>query len=80
MQAVEVKHIIESQIEGATVITAGEGCNFSVTVVSDAFNGLLPVKRQQRVYQCVNQQIADGSIHALTIKAYTPAQWQKIQD
>ena len=80
MQAVEVKHIIESQIEDATVITAGEGCNFSVTVVSDAFSGLLPVKRQQRVYQCVNKQIADSSIHALTIKAYTPAQWQKIQD
>ncbi|EPJ47685.1 MAG: toluene-tolerance protein [Osedax symbiont Rs1] len=80
MQAIEVKHIIESQITEATVITAGEGCNFEVTVISDVFNGLLPVKRQQLVYQCVNPQIADGSIHALTIKAYTPAQWQKLQD
>jgi acid stress-induced BolA-like protein IbaG/YrbA len=80
MQAEEVKHIIESQIDNATVITAGEGCNFEVTVISDVFNGLLPVKRQQKVYQCVNQQIADGTIHALTIKAYTPAQWQKLQD
>ena len=62
------------------MITAGEGCNFEVTVISDVFNGLLPVKRQQQVYKCVNDQIADGSIHALTIKAYTPAQWQKLQD
>ncbi|MEH6443894.1 MAG: BolA/IbaG family iron-sulfur metabolism protein [Oceanospirillaceae bacterium] len=80
MQAQEVQHIIESQIPEATVITAGEGCNFEVTVISDVFNGLLPVKRQQRVYECVNQQISDGTIHALTIKAYTPAQWQKLQD
>jgi acid stress-induced BolA-like protein IbaG/YrbA len=80
MQAQEVQHIIESQIPEATVITAGEGCNFEVTVISDVFSGLLPVKRQQRVYECVNQQIADGTIHALTIKAYTPAQWQKLQD
>ena len=80
MQAAEVKHIIESQISEANVITAGEGCNFEVTVISDVFSGLLPVKRQQLVYKCVNQQIADGSIHALTIKAYTPAQWQKLQD
>ncbi|MCJ8341025.1 MAG: BolA/IbaG family iron-sulfur metabolism protein [Pseudomonadales bacterium] len=80
MQAEEVQHIIESQIPEASVITAGEGCNFEVTVVSDVFSGLMPVKRQQLVYQCVNQQIADGSIHALTIKTYTPAQWQKLQD
>jgi len=80
MQAVEVKNIIETQISEATVITAGEGCNFEVTVVSEKFEGLLPVKRQQLVYKCVENQIADGSIHALTIKAYTPAQWQKAQN
>jgi len=79
MQAVEVKQIIESQIAESTVITSGEGCNFEVTVVSDVFNGLMPVKRQQLVYQCVNEQIGDGSIHALTIKTYTQTQWQKLQ-
>jgi len=31
------------------------------------------------VYQCVNEQIGDGSIHALTIKTYTQTQWQKLQ-
>jgi len=79
MQAEQVKQIIESQIEGAEVHTEGEGCNFAVTVISDAFSGLMPVKRQQMVYQCVNDQIADGSIHALTIKAYTQDQWAKLQ-
>lgn len=80
MQAAEVKQIIESQITDSQVITSGEGCNFEVTVISDVFNGLLPVKRQQLVYKCVNEQIADGSIHALTIKTYTQTQWQKLQD
>ena len=80
MQAADVKQIIESQIAESNVITSGEGCNFEVTVISEVFNGLLPVKRQQLVYKCVNEQIADGSIHALTIKTYTLAQWQKLQD
>ncbi|NQZ33175.1 MAG: BolA/IbaG family iron-sulfur metabolism protein [Oceanospirillaceae bacterium] len=80
MQAAEVKQIIESQITESQVITSGEGCNFEVTVISDVFNGLLPVKRQQLVYKCVNEQISDGTIHALTIKTYTQTQWQKLQD
>ena len=79
MQAAEVKQIIESQITESQVITSGEGGNFEVTVISDVFNGLMPVKRQQLVYQCVNEQIANGSIHALTIKTYTQTQWQKLQ-
>jgi acid stress-induced BolA-like protein IbaG/YrbA len=30
------------------------------------------------VYCCLTQQIADGTIHALGIKAYTPDQWQRL--
>jgi acid stress-induced BolA-like protein IbaG/YrbA len=79
MHADEVKQIIESHLEGAEVITAGEGCDFQVTVVSPQFAGLMPVKKQQLVYQCLNEYIANGTIHALTIKTFTPEQWQAQQ-
>ncbi|TVQ68216.1 MAG: BolA family transcriptional regulator [Oceanospirillales bacterium] len=75
MQAEEVKRIVESQIQDSEVVTAGEGCNFEITVISPAFTGLSPVKKQQMVYGCLNEQIASGAIHALTIKTYTPEQW-----
>ncbi|HEY5716889.1 MAG TPA: BolA family protein [Motiliproteus sp.] len=78
MEAVEVKRLVESQLNGCEVITSGEGCNFQVTVVGDVFNGLNPVKKQQLVYGCLNDQIASGAIHALTIKAYTPEQWKAL--
>lgn len=78
MQADEVKQLLEAQLEGCEVITAGEGCNFEVTVVGELFKGLTPVKKQQMVYGCLNEQIASGVIHALTIKAYTPEQWQAL--
>ncbi|MFT6915103.1 MAG: acid stress-induced BolA-like protein IbaG/YrbA [Motiliproteus sp.] len=80
MQAVEVKQLIEQQLEGCEVITAGEGCSFEVTVVGELFAGLSPVKKQQLVYGCVTAQIADGSIHAVKIKTYTPAQWLALQN
>ena len=78
MDVVQVKQEIETQLDGTLVYPSGEGCNFTVTVVGDIFTGLTPVKKQQLVYGCLHQYIADGSIHALTIKAYTPQQWEKI--
>ena len=79
MQAQEVKAIIEGQLEGCTAYTAGEGCDFQVTVVGELFAGLTPVKKQQLVYGCLNEQIASGAIHAVTIKTFTPAQWEAQQ-
>ncbi len=79
MQTDEVKRQIEQQLVGCEAITAGEGCDFQVTVVGELFAGLSPVKKQQLVYGCLTEQIASGSIHAVTIKTYTPEQWQALQ-
>jgi len=80
MQAEQVKQILETQLENCTVTTAGEGCDFQVVVVGEIFEGLRPVKSQQLVYACLNEYIANGTIHALTIKTYTPEQWQASQN
>ncbi|QQD19046.1 BolA/IbaG family iron-sulfur metabolism protein [Spongiibacter nanhainus] len=50
----------------------GEGSHYDVLVVSRAFDGLRPVRRQQLVYAAVNELIRDGSVHAVNIKALTP--------
>ncbi|WP_210396568.1 BolA family protein [Motiliproteus sediminis] len=78
MQAVEVKQLVESQLSDCEVITSGEGCDFQITVVGRLFEGLTPVKKQQLVYGCLTEQISSGAIHAVTIKAYTPEQWQAL--
>jgi len=78
VDAAQVKDIIEQQLKGTEVMPSGEGCSFQVTVVGELFAGLTPVKKQQLVYGCLTDQIADGSIHALGIKAYTPDQWQRL--
>ncbi len=77
MQIEDVKKMIEEGLPGgATVFIQGEGCNLSATVVSEAFDGLSMLKQHQLVYGIVNPHIADGSIHALALKTYTPAQWE----
>ncbi|OYW90462.1 MAG: BolA family transcriptional regulator, partial [Pseudomonadales bacterium 32-61-5] len=42
---------------------------------SDELAGLSPVKRQQQIYAHLNPWIADGSIHAVTMKFFSRSDW-----
>ncbi|WP_018953247.1 BolA family protein [Thioalkalivibrio sulfidiphilus] len=72
----QVQQLISSRMPDARVsVTGGDG-KFEATVISAEFEGLNPVKRHQRVYATVGGEIASGAIHALSIKPFTPAQWE----
>jgi len=75
MQSDEVKALIESRLEDARVEVEGEGCNFQLNLISDSLAALSPVKRQQQIYALLNDYIADGRIHAVTMKFYTQEAW-----
>ena len=44
-------------------------------MISDELAALSPVKRQQSIYAHLNPWIADGSIHAVTMKFFSSAAW-----
>ncbi|WP_133859834.1 MULTISPECIES: BolA family protein [Pseudomonas] len=75
MQAQEVKSLLEAKLVDTQVEVEGEGCNFQLYLISDELQALSPVKRQQQVYSHLQPQIADGSIHAVTMKFFTRAAW-----
>ena len=52
-----------------------DGGKYTAIVVSDEFEGKTMVAEQKMVYALVNEHIISGAIHALTIKAYTKAEW-----
>ncbi|MEQ5801723.1 MULTISPECIES: BolA family protein [Halomonas] len=76
MQPSDVKGLLESRIDGCDFHIQGEGCNFQVVAVGEVFAGMSPVKRQQLIYGALSDEIASGALHAVSIKTYTPAQWQ----
>lgn len=78
MQSEEVAKILSEALSECNVTVAGEGNHFQLTVVGEMFEGLSSVKRQQSIYACLNSYIADGTIHAITMKVYTPAEWEKL--
>lgn len=77
MDAQQIENLIRAGIPDAEVTVSGGEGKFETTVVSNAFEGLMPVKRHQLVYATVREQIADGSLHALTIRPLTPEESEK---
>lgn len=55
---------------------AGDGQHFEAIVVSDAFAGKSRIQRHQLVYQTLGERMR-GEIHALSMKTYTPEEWEK---
>jgi monothiol glutaredoxin len=72
----EVEALIASAYPGAGIHIEGQGCDLSITVVSDRFEGLAMIKQHQGVMAVLNEPIVSGRLHAVILKTYTPAQWQ----
>lgn len=80
MQPEEIKSLIEKGLPGAIVIMGGDGCNARATVVSAEFEGKTLLQQQRMVYATLGDLIQNGTLHALSIKSYTPAQWETVAD
>jgi len=74
METETVAQLIRDGLPGAEVHVSGDGSHFDAIVVSDAFEGLTPIKKQRLVMDTVRDRIASGELHALSIKTMTPAQ------
>lgn len=74
-----IKKIISESLVNADIQLEGDGCHFTLRVVSSDFQDKSRVQRQQLIYRLFETQIADGTLHALSIKAFTPDEWAKQQ-
>jgi acid stress-induced BolA-like protein IbaG/YrbA len=81
MDVATVKALIEKGLTGATAeVQSNDDRHFSAIVISDDFVGQSMVMQQQRVYQLLGDFIASGELHALSLKTYTLAQWQVLNN
>lgn len=73
LEVVDQSHLHAGHI-GATRTDGGQGeTHFHVRIVSAAFDGVGRVERQRRVYAALADEL-NGSVHALSLKALTPAE------
>ena len=75
MNPEKIQQLIQQGMPSATVeVSGGEG-KYIAQVISDDFTDLSLIKRHKMVYACVNNEIASGELHALTIVAKTSAEF-----
>ena len=58
------------------VQVSGDGSHFEAIVISQDFAGKSLIQKQRLVMAAVREQIASGELHALSIKTYTPEEWE----
>jgi len=73
-EALQPAHLDVVNESGMHNVPRGSETHFKVVVVSDAFEGLGLVDRHRRVNDLLRDEFRDG-MHALTLRALTPAQW-----
>lgn len=69
---------IETAIPNARATVAGSAGKFEATVVSDAFEGQTLLAKHRLVNAALADRLQSGEIHALSIRAYTPAEWEAV--
>jgi acid stress-induced BolA-like protein IbaG/YrbA len=74
MEPEKIQSLIEAALAGARVTVTGDGRHFEALVVSEAFAGKTLIQRHRMVLDAVHDRIASDELHALSIKAKTPAE------
>ncbi|CAN5817917.1 BolA family transcriptional regulator [soil metagenome] len=72
----QVRERLERAFEGSVQVRdlTGTDNHFEVQVVSAAFEGKTPIERHKLVYAPLLDWIDDDTVHALSVRAFTPGQ------
>ena len=76
MDPAEVQALLQSEWPDCTIEVNGDGRHFELVIVGEQFEGARKIKRQQMVYAVLKEHISAGTIHAVNMQTYTPAEWQ----
>jgi len=68
----ELRTVLSSGLGDCDIDIQMDGNKISLSLIADIFAGLSRVKRQQLVYSLLNDMIASGAIHAVTMRTVTP--------
>ena len=71
----QVQTIIQERLSNAEVKVVGDGQHFEAIIVSPDFAGKNKVKQHQMVYGVLQEELASETIHALSLKTFTPEAW-----
>lgn len=75
MTADQIRDMIAAGLLCEHITLQGDGRHWFTTIVSALFEGKRAIQRHQMVYATLGEKMKTDEVHALSIKAYTPAEW-----
>ena len=78
MQPSTVQAILAQGLPCTHLAVDGDGHHFEAVIVCAEFAGKNRVQRQQRVFAVVGEKMERNEIHALSMKCYTPEEWEQL--
>ena len=77
MNPSDISQLIAAGFAGADIkVMSDDNTHFEAIVVASEFEGKRPLARHQLVYRTLGALVGN-EIHALSIRAYTPDEWQQ---
>lgn len=73
----DIANMLTEKLALSDVKVKSEGTHFQIIAIDDRFADMSRVKKQQLVYAPLSELIADGTIHAVSIKTFSEQQWQR---
>ena len=77
MENQEIENLLKESLGLTEVHVKNDGSHFQIIAVSEQFSEMSRVKKQQYVYAPLAEIIAQGTIHAVSIKTFTEKEWQR---
>ena len=74
-----LKDLIAAGLETTHLEVSGDGRHFEAVVVAEAFEGKPVLKQHRLVYAALGDRFDTEAVHALSVKTYTPRQWEELQ-
>ena len=80
MTAQELQDLIGAGLPCAHLQVQGDGRHWYATLVSAEFEGKRLIQRHQRVYATLGNRMVTDEVHALSMRTYSLAEWEKMSD
>lgn len=80
MDPAEITRLLKAGFNNPIVeVRSPDNTHFEALVVATEFAGKRPIARHQLVYEALGSLVGN-EIHALSIKALTPDEWQQVDE
>jgi len=79
MTADDIRQLIAEHLACEHLVVDGDGHHWYAVIVPTAFEGKRQIQRHQLVYATVREHMESEALHALSMKTFTPDEWEQAQ-